>query len=95
MIQQADCHFDWVYLDADHSYEAISKDLQALKEKVVAGGMIICNDYTAWSPLEARFYGVPKAVHEFCLSQGWGFRYLALHPWGYHDVALQRLGDME
>ena len=93
-LQQDDLPLDWVYLDGDHSYEGVKKDLLALNERVAPGGTIICNDYTPWSPLEACVYGIPKAIHEFCADHGWGFRYLALHVWGYHDVALQRLDDL-
>jgi len=93
-LKVEDIEFDWVYLDGDHSYEGVKKDLLALKDRVAPGGIIICNDYTPWSPLEACVYGIPKAIHEFCREHGWGFRYLALHVWGYHDVALQRLEDL-
>lgn len=94
MLDSIDREFNWVYLDADHSYEAVSRDLEALDGKIIPGGVIVCNDYIPWSPLEAKMYGVPKAVHEFCKRHGWGFRYMALHPWGYHDVALMRLEEM-
>jgi hypothetical protein len=93
-LTECDNKFNWAYLDADHSYEGVKRDLMVLKDKILPGGIIICNDYTPWSPLEACIYGIPKAVHEFCKSEGWGFRYLALHRWGYHDVALQRLTDL-
>jgi len=86
----SDDSLDWVYLDADHSYDGVTRDLKALESKLKPEGILICNDYTQWSPLEALPYGVPRAVHEFCQDYNWEFHILALHRWGYHDLALKR-----
>jgi len=37
-------------------------------------------------------YGVYRAVNELCLRQGFEIVFLGLHPWGYHDVALRKIG---
>jgi len=84
-------YFDWVYIDADHSYEAVRKDLEAAQKRVKLQGYIVLNDYTVWSPLECLPYGVARAVNQFCIKEGWSFRYLALEADGYYDVALCRL----
>jgi len=76
-------HFDWIYIDADHSYYGVYRD-----KKVI----LVFNDYTSWSPLEAHPYGVSRAVNEFCLTQGWEFIFLALSTNGYHDVAIIKMG---
>ena len=52
---------DWVYIDADHRYEAVKADLEAWFPKVRKGGIISGHDYTK----HGRF-GVVKAVDEFC-----------------------------
>jgi cephalosporin hydroxylase len=39
------CYFDWIYLDGDHSYEAVLADLSAWFPKVKIGGKIVCDDY--------------------------------------------------
>jgi len=52
-----------VYLDADHSYEAVRADLAAWFPKVKTGGIIAGHDYLA------EEYGVRKAVDEFCMGR--------------------------
>lgn len=56
-----DNYLDAVYIDADHSYEAVKKDLNLSYLKVKNGGYIMGHDYT-----EKMFPGVVKAVNEFC-----------------------------
>lgn len=50
---------DFVFIDGDHSYEAVHKDLKWL-EKVRPGGLLIGDDYHTSSA------GVIKAVDELC-----------------------------
>src|SRR5438132_14297560 len=54
---------DWVYLDADHSYEAVRKDLAWCSRKVKADGLIAGNDY-----VKAPYHGIGgvQAVAESC-----------------------------
>ncbi|MDL2403831.1 class I SAM-dependent methyltransferase [Rhizobium mayense] len=88
-----DEHFDWIYIDASHMYDHVRQDLEMAKTKVKLGGHIICNDYTAWSPLEGDPYGVLQAVNEFLVSENFEVTHLSLDGWGYHDIAMQRLSD--
>jgi hypothetical protein len=83
-------HFDWLYIDGDHSYPGVTRDIAQAVRTVKRDGLLVFNDYTVWSPLEACNYGVLKAVNELVNSGEWEFVYLALHPWGYHDAALRR-----
>jgi hypothetical protein len=85
-------HFDWLYIDGDHSYGGITRDIAQAVRTVKREGVLVFNDYTVWSPLEVCNYGVLKAVNELVNGGEWEFLYLALHPWGYHDVALRRRG---
>ena len=85
-----DRHFDFIYIDGDHSYNGVVKDLEQSSRKIKDEGWIVCNDYTIYSPLEKTKYGVYRAVNEFCLNHGFEIIYLGLHQWGYHDVALKR-----
>lgn len=48
-----------IYLDGDHSYEGVMKDLEAWYPKVVKGGIIAGHDYLS------QDYGVNRAVREF------------------------------
>ncbi len=54
-----DNSLDFVFLDADHSYDSVKKDLEAWWPKVKLGGIFAGHDYTELG------YGVKKAVDEF------------------------------
>jgi len=56
-----DKYFDLVFLDADHSYEAVLNDIRAWMPKISNGGLLTGHDYE-------RRSGVKKAVTE-CLGQ--------------------------
>jgi lipopolysaccharide biosynthesis glycosyltransferase len=84
-----DRYFDWIYIDASHSYEYFTKDLEISSMKVKIGGLIICNDYTVWSPAEVEPYGILKGVHEFLQrNEKCYVKYIGLHGQGYHDIAI-------
>lgn len=51
---------DFVYIDADHSYNGVRLDLFASLRKIKPGGYIMGHDYTP------QFPGVVRAVDEFC-----------------------------
>ena len=53
-----DKSIDFVFVDADHSYEGVKADLEAWIPKIRSGGMIAGHDYTE------EFPGVIEAVHE-------------------------------
>lgn len=84
-----DNHFDFIYIDGDHSYHGVRADLLAAVDKIKETGYIACNDYTIYSPLEQIKYGVSRAVNEVCLDFGFEIVYMGLHYWGYHDVVLK------
>lgn len=62
-----DGDLDWVYVDGDHSYNAVLKDLQSWKRKVGRGG-IICGDDYAWRDEDNR-PSVQCAVVEFAATE--------------------------
>ena len=54
--------FDWIYIDGDHRYEYVMRDLANYVPKVKAGGYIVCDDYHypgTWDD------GVTQAVDDF------------------------------
>jgi len=51
---------DFVFIDADHSYEAVKKDISAWWPKIKKGGIISGHDYK-----QEAYPGVEKAVIEF------------------------------
>lgn len=61
-----DNFFDWIYLDADHSYEAVKKDIENWYSKLKVGGIISGHDFDVRPNQErAELFGVSKAVIEF------------------------------
>ena len=85
-------YFDVIYIDGDHSYDGVRKDIKASISRLKFDGILMFNDYTVWSPVSAIPYGVVRAVNELALS-GWRFVAIGLTPNGYWDVVLQRDGE--
>ena len=85
-----DATFDIVYIDADHSFDGIWKDLVQGLRVLKRDGRLVCNDYTTWDQIQCIPYGVYSAVNQFANEQNLCFEYLALHPYGFHDVCLRR-----
>ena len=90
--QFPDAHFDWIYIDGDHSYAGASKDADAAASKVKPGGYLVFNDF-AHADQNLGAYGVHRAVVDFALARGWKFAWFAYHPSALYDVALQRPRD--
>jgi len=44
--QLPDVKFDFIYIDADHKYESIKKDMNAFWPKVANGGVMAGHDFT-------------------------------------------------
>lgn len=65
LSSKPDDFFDVVYIDADHSYEAVKRDLELSLAKTKTGGSIMGHDYSA-----IQFPGVFQAVNEFCKCNG-------------------------
>jgi hypothetical protein len=57
----ADSAFDWIYIDGDHRYEQVIRDLELYQPKVKPGGLITGDDYGDGDWWEG---GVRKAVDE-------------------------------
>lgn len=65
-----DNSFDFIYLDADHSYEAVKRDLHAWYPKLISGGIFAGHDYLMDKNWQGEYgifgeFGVTKAVQEF------------------------------
>lgn len=71
-----DAQFDFVYLDANHSYEAVRDDLHAWWPKVKRGGMLAGDDYGIVEEQWVDFghgrvrFGVKRAVDEWAKKVG-------------------------
>jgi hypothetical protein len=85
-----DEYFDFIYIDGDHSYEGVKRDIEAAKSKINNQGILIFNDYTFWSPVECMKYGVIQAVNELCLAEDWEVLYFSFAHYMYCDVAIKK-----
>jgi predicted O-methyltransferase YrrM len=64
----SDESLDWVYIDADHSYDGVKRDLDAYFRKVKPGGFIAGDDYGQGDKWFG--HGVTRAVDEFAAHAG-------------------------
>ena len=62
--------FDYVYLDADHSYEAVLKDMRLWWSHVRQGGIMAGHDYIEKESKNGVSFGVIQAVAEFMEETG-------------------------
>lgn len=67
--------FDWVYIDADHSYQGCLSDLNCYDKLVKETGYILGHDF---GNIIKKGYGVRKAVFEFIMKNNYFFTYLTL-----------------
>ena len=83
-----DASFDWIYIDGDHSYAGVKRDIAAAEPKVKPGGLLVFNDYCVWSVSSMRQCGVAQAVNELALEKNYRLVYFAFQGAGYFDVAV-------
>jgi hypothetical protein len=81
---------DWIYIDGDHSYEGVRKDINAAHQALKPGGIMTFNDYTNWCSYAIAPYGVARAVNEFILAEGYAIEGLALSVQGAHDLLVRK-----
>lgn len=87
----ADATFDWIYVDADHSYEGALRDARACAPKLKPGGYLVFNDFAHIDPGLGR-YGVHRAVVDFMLEAQWPLAYFGFQTSALYDVALRKPG---
>jgi spermidine synthase len=90
LLALPDAYFDLIYIDGDHTYEGVCRDIEAAERKLAANGYLIFNDHTYWSPCECLSYGVMQAVNEFCERSDREAVFLALDSYMYCDIAIRR-----
>jgi len=59
--------FDWIYIDGNHQYEFVKKDLELYYPKIKVGGFIMGDDYHG----KGKWWqdGVKRAVDEFIATK--------------------------
>ena len=82
-------YFDWIYIDAGHSYSTVLSDASACAAKLKPSGYLIFNDFAHIDPFLGR-YGVHRAVIDFALEKNWPLRLFAFNPFALYDVGLQK-----
>lgn len=67
-----DNYFDMIYIDGDHSYEGVKRDINVAFKKVKPGGFIMGHDYEMNMKKAHNYYnfGVDRAVNDFCQLSG-------------------------
>lgn len=80
-----DGSLDFIFIDANHSYEGVAQDLRDWVPKVKLGGIISGHDYTT---LAHRRYkrGVRWAVDEFIATSGYKFRLRQRQIWQCNKI---------
>lgn len=58
----SDSEVDFVFIDGNHEYDIVKKDIELYSKIIALGGMLCGHDYK-------NMPGVTKAVDEFCLKQ--------------------------
>ena len=56
---------NWVYVDANHDYESVRRDLNAWSRALAPDGILAGHDWRV-----KKFSGVTRAVAEFCEREG-------------------------
>ncbi len=88
--QFPDVSCDIIYIDGDHSYAVVKKDLQVAYKKLRSGGLLWVNDYTTYDPVSKIIYGVQKATNEIINQYQMPVVYFALNNSNYHDICLRK-----
>lgn len=85
-----DHYFDWIYIDSNHTYKAVKKDLEAWFPKIRSNGIIAGHDYTCkpYFPM-----GVIQAVDEFIEKHDIEMFLIDDDPW--HSWAIRRKGKRD
>jgi len=79
-----DNYFDWIYIDGDHRYEGVMKDLELYHSKVKPGGFVAGDDYarkkTNWTN-----DGVTRAIDDI-LAEGKQYEKVVISPESHQFV---------
>ena len=88
-----DKHFDWVFIDANHSYEACLEDLRLWAPKVCDDGLLCGHDFAMHGAARAAKYGVVDAVKEFVKESGFGLAALTIEHFPTYVIAKNPSGQ--
>jgi SAM-dependent methyltransferase len=85
-----DAAFDFIYVDADHSYPAVRRDIGLAVPKLKPGGIIAFNDFARIVRPGLGTFGVHQAVSEFIVERQWEVAYFCFDGEALYDIALRK-----
>ena len=86
---QSNQRYDVIYIDANHWYEFVYKELELSSRLVDVGGHIVFNDYLNWFIGSMEPCGVVKAVNDFLdKNENWKVEYFAIND---RDICIRRV----
>lgn len=91
-----DRYFDFIYLDAGHLFDSVSKDIEVAKKKIKIGGILAFNDYVlhnCWIHPENQsgYYGVVPAVNHLINTTKSEVLYMTFETMLANDVVIRYL----
>lgn len=86
IMQSPDQYFDVMYIDANHRYEYVLRDIIEARHKLKPGGIMLLNDFYEGPGGFEQNMGVVGAVNTF--MKRYDYCYLAMTHGTYADVAL-------
>ena len=81
-----DAHFDVMYIDANHQYEYVLRDMIHARKKMKPGSIMLMNDFYEGPGGAEQNLGVMGAVNTF--MKRYSYHYLAMTHGSFADVAL-------
>jgi SAM-dependent methyltransferase len=81
---------DLIYVDGNHNYDVISKDVTNTARILSEDGLLIFNDYVRWDPFLNAEYGVVLAVNQLLAIGDWEIVGFAFQRDMFCDIALKR-----
>jgi len=82
-----DKSLDLIYIDGDHTYEAVRSDLALYSEKITDTGLILGHDYANHPGSRNQNMGVVEAVDEFVMGSDFEFVFLTRESWPTYVLA--------
>lgn len=82
--------YDLIYIDGDHAFDGVKKDLEAALGKVAPGGILIFNDYIKFDHIGHTSYGIIENVNELVSRTDWKVCAFAFECNMFCDIAICR-----
>jgi len=90
LLPTIEINFDFIYIDADHTYDFFINDLINSIKILKPNGIIGINDYT-YTDESGNQYGIVEGVHRFLKANlDWEIIGFALHDKSYNDIYIRR-----